>query len=165
MQHRENLKTFQEEKCRKNIIISYLDRTAEDLNKVLSTIMEFPGQTIIICVSDSAHIAGYVRNLQRKGNKGVNIAQIDRHQFPITLPNYSHHQVQMAYQNFQKGKHQKLFLLGCPYWDEVKSIDGLAENTVWINRQYGDKPQKDFMYYAIGLACKTAHIFTSQLIL
>jgi hypothetical protein len=120
------------------------------------------GKKIIVCITDHDFIEEYVNNKQKAGEKDIEFITLQRYCGTLQqiMCSRSAHEEQI-FNNFKTGKIRRLFILGCPYWDEVKDLEGVADTSVWINRNLSSKEHTEGLYYTIALAAEDTRCLIS----
>lgn len=117
------------------------------------------GKKIIVCASDKNIIE---ERIKKRIYSGENLEWIilNRDSFPPKPETVELHK--NIIQRFRNGNCRTLFILGCPFWDEIKELEGTADTSIWINR--GPNPDIEFVYYTIACASET-RCYTSNSLL
>lgn len=170
MQHNHFISSFVQNKCRKKITIEYIptdSRGDKALTRSLQKLKRIKGKKIIVCISDHDFIETYIDKKRNAGETDIQYITLQRYsgtlQQVVQLFQTSQEEQQII-QDFKSGKIRTLFILGCPYWDEVKDLEGIADTSVWINRNLSHKEYAEALYYTIALGAEDTKCFVSAVI-
>jgi hypothetical protein len=165
MQH---INSFTQNKCQKKITIEYAPAEGPSekiLTRNIQNIKRLKGKKIVICVTDHDFIEDLVNKKKKAGEKDIEFITLQRYYGALqqTMCSRSNYEEQI-FNNFKSGKIRTLFILGNPYWDEVKDLEGIADTSIWINRNLSCKDHIEGLYYTIALAAEDTRCLVSTVI-
>jgi hypothetical protein len=166
MQHNHFVNSFVQNKCRKKITIEYITADShgdKTLSKSIQKIRRIKGKKIVICVSDHDFVETYIDKKRTTGQTDIQYITLQRYDGVLQQVQFFQACQEQTLRDFKSGKIRTLFILGCPYWDEVKDLEGIADTSVWINRNLSHKEYADALYYTIALGAEDTKCFVSTI--
>lgn len=166
------MQTFTKDKCQKTTIFEYVKSVHEQkgyqcLSRALYKLRRLKGKSIIVCITDHDFVDEFVTKMkkQRAEKDDIEIIETGRTNYNSGCNLYNEFQRPVSQQkidNFKMGKTRQLFIVGYPYWDEIKQLEGHADTAVYINRY--TNPCKESLYHTIALSALETRCLLSEVI-